>query len=407
MKKDKTGYFTVTNYGYLYKAIALKNSLKRQGIDSFTIFMFDDSHKIPENPYEQDYIVINESHHVDYLKLAFKYDVVEYTTSLKPTLTLKLLKEYDKVIFLDPDTYVYSSFEKVNNLLDEYDIVLTPHYIKPLENVKYPDLNSLKYGSFNLGFFAVNSSTNAINFLKWWEKRCLDQCYFETHNGLSTDQKWVVLANVYFDGINTLKDYGHNVSYWNSTQREITISESEIRVNGDKLVFIHFSSLIERIDSPLLSSRSNVEYDNLNNPRLWKKIYSEYIDEIDQIKPQLNLFNYQYSYDKLGSRYLTYTLRRFYGENMGLFNTSNPFQCQELISFAKKHRLTSKTPIPQRLNENKVSSKKLNLLVNTYRFILKLFGFQNDINISRLHIFLSSPHRIDGFFNYKKKDNGS
>ena len=262
MSHEKIGYFTVTNYGYLHKALALKDSLLQLGILDFKIFMFDDPKNIPNNKYQNDYIIINKSHHVDYLKLAFKYDVVEFTTSLKPTLTLKLLEKYRKVIFLDPDTYVYSSMDEIINLLNQNDMIFTPHYITPMEpeNNKYPDINCLKYGGFNLGFYAVNNSLNAKKFLKWWEHRCINQCYFETQNGLSTDQKWVIIANTYFDGIKTLKNYGYNVAYWNSMKRKIEISNNGIKVNGDNLVFIHFSSQIENKNSPFLSSRSDIKY---------------------------------------------------------------------------------------------------------------------------------------------------
>lgn len=400
MNNKKTAYFTVTNYGYLYKAIALKESLSIQGIEDFKIFMFELASNIPDNPFKDQYEIISEEHYTDYLKLAFKYDVVEFTTSLKPTLTISLLNSYHKVIFLDPDTYVYSNFDETLSLLDENDIILTPHFITPMskEITEFPDLDCLKYGGFNLGFFAVKKSANSLSFLKWWENRCIDQCYFETQNGLSTDQKWIVIANTYFDGIKTLKNYGYNVAYWNALNRTIEKSEEKFLVNGDQLVFIHFSSLIENLDSSLLSSRSKISFEQLKNLEIWKELFHNYINRIHSIKSRMNLDQYGYSYEKLGNLYITYTLRRFYGENTNRFKDVNPFKSKELESFALKYKLLSKKPLPNNLNEEKVSGFKLTIILRLYRMFLKLLGYRNDINLSRLHIYLSSTHRINNFF---------
>ena len=45
----------------------------------------------------------------NYLHLAFKYDIIEFSTSLKPYITLELLKKHNKVIFFDPDIFIYKS----------------------------------------------------------------------------------------------------------------------------------------------------------------------------------------------------------------------------------------------------------------------------------------------------------
>ena len=101
-------FFTVTNYSYLNKALALKKSFKEFNPNiNFKIYLFEEKTSIPPNKFENEYELTSEMNIPDYYNLAFKYDVVEFTTSLKPYLTLQLLNKFNKVVFLDPDVFVF------------------------------------------------------------------------------------------------------------------------------------------------------------------------------------------------------------------------------------------------------------------------------------------------------------
>jgi hypothetical protein len=69
----------------------------------------------------------------DFEHLAFKYQLVEFNTALKPTFLKSIFSEgFDSVIYLDPDIKVFSALSPVLNALSSSDIVLTPHSTRPV-----------------------------------------------------------------------------------------------------------------------------------------------------------------------------------------------------------------------------------------------------------------------------------
>ncbi|MDZ4098687.1 MAG: hypothetical protein U1E13_08280, partial [Methylophilaceae bacterium] len=190
--------------------------------------------------------------------LAFKYDITEFSTSVKPFITLQLLSRHDKVIFLDPDTCVYHSLAGIVGELNEHPIILTPHYLTPKEEeASDSDLAMMRFGSFNLGFYAVNNSDESLKFLRWWCDRCFRLCYFESQFGLSTDQKWVSIAPCFFPKLHISFNVGHNMAFWNVHERTLSkFTDGRYLVNGDQpLIFFHFSSFDDS-DPRMLSRRS-------------------------------------------------------------------------------------------------------------------------------------------------------
>ena len=250
-----TAIFTVCNIAYLPKALVLAESLKNNGAPKLKIYLFD--RITPDvNCLQFDSIAeviwIEDVGLKDFNTYAFKYDITEFSTSLKPWLTLALLDQHEKVIFLDPDICVFSSINPIVELLDSQDIVLTPHYITPNES---SDVGMMRFGSFNLGFYAVRKSDESIRFLNWWNERCLNLCYFETQFGLSTDQKWISIAPCFFPSLHVSFDLGWNVAFWNLHERVVTSDENGFSVNGKfPLIFFHFSSFDEK-NPELLSKR--------------------------------------------------------------------------------------------------------------------------------------------------------
>ena len=127
-------FFTVTNYSYLNKALALKKSFKVFNPNiNFKIYLFEEKTSIPHNKFENEYELTSEMNIPNYYNLAFKYDVVEFTTSLKPYLTLQLLKKFNKVVFLD-ESPLASSYSK--------DLYFYLNYLRKIKNDKFQFINT-------------------------------------------------------------------------------------------------------------------------------------------------------------------------------------------------------------------------------------------------------------------------
>jgi hypothetical protein len=194
----------------------------------------------------------------DFEHLAFKYDVVELNTALKPSFLKHLFAEgFDRAVYLDPDIRMMAPPEPVIQALDRAQIVLTPHSLGPVMDGKRPsDIDYLRQGSYNLGFIGLSAGADSRAFLDWWERRCLGQGFNDATFGVFVDQKWVDLAPSYFDSVCILRHPGCNVAYWNLHERTLARSGNGFTANGVPLVFFHFSGVDPQMPH-LLSRHQN------------------------------------------------------------------------------------------------------------------------------------------------------
>lgn len=126
------------------------------------------------------------------MDLIFKYNIVELNTSVKPMIFEYLLttRDFDKVIYLDPDIKLYSALTNVFNELASNNIVLTPHIctLIPLD-YKTPGENMFNnFGIYNLSFLGVSTSPETQHFIRWWKEHTYKQCYVDVYNGIFVDQ---------------------------------------------------------------------------------------------------------------------------------------------------------------------------------------------------------------------------
>ena len=187
---------------------------------------------------------------------AMKYDILELNTNVKPRFMRYLLGRYGlkKLVYLDPDIFVYAPLTPVFEALDAYDAVLTPHLTSPIDDDLQPGEQEMLYnGTYNLGFFGVRNTAQGQRILGWWERRCLDLGFSEGRTGLFVDQKWMNLAPGLFEGVGILRDAGCNMAYWNLHERRL---DGGLMVNGVPLRFFHFSGIVVT-DAGLLSKNTN------------------------------------------------------------------------------------------------------------------------------------------------------
>jgi hypothetical protein len=181
----------------------------------------------------------------DFEQLAYKYDLVELNTALKPSFLKALLaRGYDRVVYLDPDICLFDAPLPVLEALDLSEIVLIPHALAPaMDGLRPSDIDFLRTGTFNLGFIGLRQGAHSSALLDWWESRCLSHGFNDPGYGIFVDQKWLDLAQCYFESVRVLKHPGCNVAYWNLHERRVEHSPHGYRVNGEALIFFHFSGV--------------------------------------------------------------------------------------------------------------------------------------------------------------------
>jgi glycosyltransferase involved in cell wall biosynthesis len=173
-------------------------------------------------------------------RMAAYYDVMEFSTSLKPLLLEKLLERYEEVAYLDPDIYVTSNIEDVFYPLSTNPIALTPHVLKPMprDGLRTSEKDVMQSGIYNLGFISVSRA--ASRFLNWWSERLTFDAVNDLQNSLFTDQRWVDWAPALFE-VSIIKNSRFNVAYWNIHERVLTKKGNQFDVDGQPLGFFHFS----------------------------------------------------------------------------------------------------------------------------------------------------------------------
>lgn len=402
-KDYSVSVFTVCNLAYLAKTLVLAESLFKYSKITLKIFVFDKQRDIDVSDKPVEIYWIEDLNVPDFDQLAFKYDVIEFTTCLKPFITTLLLKEKENVIFMDPDTCFFHSIEPILADLDKGSILLTPHYTTPQSNdLAESDTGMMRFGSFNLGFYAVKRSEQSLYFLNWWSQRCIDLCYMDSQFGLSTDQKWIAIAPCFFKDINISFNLGYNVAAWNSWERKLSkdmVGEYYVNETGP-LIFFHFSNFYPD-DLEYLNKRSCYEK-GVRRPDLY-----EVGDFYNQRLIANNIaIDCTYSYDFMtDGKYISPTLRRAYACILPELPANHqPFDANGVVAkFAKRNNLYEKEDKAYKRESFGAVSKNSGILKLLYlgmRLMLWVVGPNKFMNLSRLMVYLSSYRQNRGLWKY-------
>lgn len=337
----RTAALTICSINYLAKAATLVDSYKaHHPEDDFYVVIVDRKTDLEHDVANAMVLWVEDLEIPDFDRKAFEFDVIELNTNIKPTAMATLLGRYDRVVYLDPDVFVYSRLEPVIASLTGADVVVTPHALSPIEDREKPDeVDLLRFGTFNLGFVGVAQTPEGFRFLRWWSARCLENGFYEPQSGLAVDQKWVNLAPAFFQGLRILRDPGLNVAFWNLHERELSLSAGEWLVNGSqKLYFVHFSSFDP--ETPGLVARKQTRF-GIGSRGDFEAVASSY-----RLALRRNLQKFpadvRYSFDYFESgTYITPTLRRVYAAIKDLVRFGErPFDLNSGVErFARKNGL--------------------------------------------------------------------
>jgi hypothetical protein len=258
---SKNVVFTIVAKNYIGLAQILEESLKEKnpGTDFFIIVADDfsdsfDVEKLPSNIlFARKELNISTQ---QWLDMSFKYDLTEFCTSIKPASFSFFIEktEYEKIIYLDPDIYIYSSLNPIYGMLESHSIVLTPH-ITTIQDTFQGDRSEsglMSTGVFNLGFCGIKRSDSAKKMISWWHERLLDKCYIDSHESYFTDQKWMDFLPCYFNSneLYVSRHLGMNIAPWNFFEREIYTEKESLKVrnresnsvkNDCPVIFVHYS----------------------------------------------------------------------------------------------------------------------------------------------------------------------
>ena len=240
-------------YAYLNRARVLFKSLRRFHPDWELVALITDAlpigFELDLAVEDFDRVVLSQDLGIpNFPGWLFQHDVVEACTAVKgPFLHQACSGGADIVMYLDPDIALFNDLNPLVALLEDHDILLTPHLVDANDErmaILDNDLSASRTGIFNLGFVAIRTAGEGARFAKWWNDRLLDFCFDEMDQGMFVDQRWCDHVPALFDRVKVVRDPGYNVASWNLSKRKIDIGkDGVITVNGSTLRFWHFTKL--------------------------------------------------------------------------------------------------------------------------------------------------------------------
>ena len=308
--------FTITARNYLSLALTLGDSISILNPELlFYIYVVDGLDGIEVATLRHQIINVEDDPRLFSEANAFKYDVTEYCTSLKPAIFQTLFfdnKDCDLIYYLDPDVYVFNSLGKITDEFPDKSLFLSPHVnlCRVQDFNPIADRRHLWEGIFNLGFCAIRRS-NAGNFiLEWWNDRLQSNCYADHIDGLHTDQKWMDYAPVYFKEDLKIVDHpGVNVAHWNLAERGISRSGDTLLCNTRRLIFFHFSGF--DLSNKSLTRHVDIA-DQLYFHGLVKEMAISYREKLESNFYQKYIgYSYKYNYFLDGSPVTKFQRRLF------------------------------------------------------------------------------------------------
>jgi len=157
--------FTSITSNYIPKARVLARSVKKHVPGAIFHVLLCDSPP-PGFDLEQenfdDLILLDDLEIENRAAWIYQHNVVELCTAVKGLGFQKIFRQFnaEKVIFFDPDIVIFSDIQSIEQRLDKFSILLTPHQTEPdtgRSAIMDNEVSSLKHGVFNLGFLAVRN----------------------------------------------------------------------------------------------------------------------------------------------------------------------------------------------------------------------------------------------------------
>lgn len=243
--------YTSVTKSYLPKARVLAKSVKHFHPDWTFVLLYSDDlpvgFDLKHEPFDE-VLTIDQLGLPGWKAWAFGHAVVELCTAVKGPAAELLAQRpnVDKIMYIDPDIKVFNSLSTLDVLLDQHEILLTPHLLDAetdIAAIQDNEISALKHGIYNLGFFAARTSGQGLDFIRWWAERLRLFCRADIPNGLFTDQRWCDLAPAFFSGLHIVRDRGCNVATWNIAHRPLSKDEAGMFFVADvPLRFYHFTS---------------------------------------------------------------------------------------------------------------------------------------------------------------------
>ncbi len=287
---------TVSTYQYLPKALVLAESYFEHNQNADLIILVPDlgkqllnEIKLPDTP-NTTFIGGDELGHPEMKNIQKYFSALELCCAAKSMLVRYALLDrgYKKALLLDPDEMCLGSFNEIWLLLNDEDMLITPHSFSPYpEDKEDPnDLELLTSGFINAGFWGVRNSPSALSCLEWVIQKIVRFGFLWPSKSLYSDQNWMSCLPWYFpDTTHVLMHPGVNIAYWNLHERELRKTDGHFSSNGKPALFVHFSGFNENKPQEL-TQHSKRKFSN-ENETLLKDLVKNYSNRLQTVRNKM------------------------------------------------------------------------------------------------------------------------
>jgi len=395
---SKKVVFTIVAKNYLPLARALKWSIdnKNKTDVDFIIFLADEEDGLVTRLDAENIIPVSNLEIPGLTDWAFKYNVTEFCTSVKPSCFKYVFEKLnaDAAIYFDPDIFVFNDLQSIFDDLNDKDIVVTPHYLTNQINYTgdQKETMTLFVGIFNFGFVAFKNTKLSLSILNWWENRLSDQCYADRQDALHTDQKWADFLPVYAgDRLHISTSLGYNLAPWNIFERKIVDGDTLCVINRltkvkEKLIFVHFAGFAPDNLTLIHKDFWDLTIDKYPDYDIVRKLYIEVTDKFDF--KEMKSLSYTYSTFTNGDFISDFHRRLYRAMSENGYDFINPFDVNNEFYqiLAKSKMVLKKKPVKRNSKtyqhfdsqRNKINFllKSVFRLLGADRYFL-LMGFMN------------------------------
>jgi hypothetical protein len=166
---------------------------------------------------------------------------VEYYWTCTAPLLLYIMAQYpevDLITYLDADLLFFSDPSPIYRELRDRSILIVEHRYGSPED---PRLET--YGKYNVGLLAFRRTALGLACLAWWRERCIEWCFLRMEAGKFGDQRYLEEWPSRFGDVAVLQHRGSGLAPWNVENYELRSDGAQLLVDGEPLVFYHFSNL--------------------------------------------------------------------------------------------------------------------------------------------------------------------
>ena len=209
---------------------------------------------------------------------------VEFYFTANPVFVRFCLEKIPKNQLLtkvDSDLYFYQSPRPVFERAQGHSVIITPH--------RFPAAlrDRERYGKFNTGWVSLRNNRAGMACARDWEQQCLQWCHDRPEPKRYADQKYLDAWPKRHQGVRILKHPGANLANWNVGEADLVWDGAKVWVNGQPLLFYHFSGL-HRLADRVFDPQWH-QYDLKPSSILIHRVYRPYLSALQEARKSIGV----------------------------------------------------------------------------------------------------------------------